>query len=242
MDSFATSYGPAGALDWPRIRKLFVIGLFASLLTFASDMLLGWVDGLNSTGTLQGMVDAYASISDARMAASAIMGLVGIVLTCLAYFGIYRLLVGGGSRHAHAFRAGVLGYLAFGACGVHVPCLMAAYVYKHMAELDPAAAWDVMVHFGLYFMAPAFVLFAIFEFVMVIAQIRGFAEGGTPYPRWCAVFNIFTGMLLATVVSTIGGDTALFNGISAAWISLGNVLTFAGLLICKPMAMRACST
>ncbi|MBQ9068969.1 MAG: hypothetical protein IJ131_07910 [Eggerthellaceae bacterium] len=233
-----TTYGEAGALDWPRIRKLFVIGLCASLLTFVADMLLGWVDGLNSTGTVQGMVAAYSSISDTRMAASALMGLVGIFLTSLAYFGVYRLLVAGKSRHAHAFRAGVIGYLAFGACGVHVPCLMAVYVYKHMAVLDAQAAWDAMVRFALYFMLPAFVLFVIFEFVMVIAQIRGFAEGDTPYPKWCAVLNIYTGMLLAVIISAIGGDTALFNGIFAAWISAGNVLTFAGLLATMPHAAR----
>ena len=60
-------------------------------------------------------------VSDARIFWSALLGLVGIPIEVLSYFGVYRLMADRSSKHAHAYRAGIFGMLIFGAL-VHVMC------------------------------------------------------------------------------------------------------------------------
>ena len=114
--------GIDGHLDWKRIRKLFIIGLVAGIMVFIGDWLLGYgVADETLTGN-ERMLSAYLGLSDTRIFWSAFLGLIGIPLEGLCYFGIYRLMAERAPRLAHSFRSGVFGYLIFGACGVHVPC------------------------------------------------------------------------------------------------------------------------
>lgn len=56
--------GISRALDLPRIKKLLLIGLFASVLHFAGDMILGWgVEDETLTGIMR-MLSAYTATSD----------------------------------------------------------------------------------------------------------------------------------------------------------------------------------
>lgn len=133
-------------------------------------------------------------------------------------------------KQAHAYRAGVLGYLIFGACGVHVPCLMACYFYKTLYAVDPALALEKSVRFGLYFMVPAFVLFFVFFWVMTAIQIYVFASGKTPYPRWCWIFSLAFIMAVALITEPFSASP-LANAFAAGWISLANIWMFGGLLM-----------
>ena len=72
--------GISNSLDVPRINKLLTIGLFASLLHFAGDMILGWgTEDETLTGIFR-MLSAYISTSDGGIFASALLGLFGMVL------------------------------------------------------------------------------------------------------------------------------------------------------------------
>jgi len=128
------------------------------------------------------------------------------------------------------FRSGVFGYMLFAACGVHVPCLSTVFFYKHMMLESPDAAYDLTLKFGVYFLLPATILFLIFFFVMSAAQISAFAKGLTPYPKWCWIFSMPIGMA-ATMLLKFTGNHAVTNGLTAAWISIGNVWMFGGLLL-----------
>lgn len=108
-------------LDWDRIRKLFIIGLLGAAMTFAGDWLLGYGVADGSLRGLEGKLSQYLTLSDSRVFWSAFLGLIGISLEGLCYFGIYRLI--SSDRFVHIFRSGVFGYMLFAACGVHVPCL-----------------------------------------------------------------------------------------------------------------------
>lgn len=135
--------GIDGNLDWKRIRKLFIIGLVAGIMVFIGDWLLGYgVADETLTGN-ERMLSAYLGLSDTRIFWSAFLGLIGIPLEGLCYFGIYRLMAERAPRLAHSFRSGVFGYLIFGACGVHVPCLAAVYVYNHLMEVSPEKAFEL---------------------------------------------------------------------------------------------------
>lgn len=70
------------------------------------------------------------------------LGLFGIVLEDLSYFGIYRLMAEKSPKHAHGLRTGIIGYIAFGACGVHVPCVMVAVqISAFVKGMTPYPKW-----------------------------------------------------------------------------------------------------
>ena len=210
-------------LDIPRIKKLLKIGLFASLLHFAGDMILGWgVEDETLTG-IQRMLSAYTGTSDGGIFAAALLGLFGMVLEGLSYFGIYRMIVPYSPKYAHSLRAGIFGYLMFGACGFHVPTCALVFLTKHcLAESDA-------LRYAAYFLLPAFALFWIFFAVLEITQIRAFAKGMTPLPAWCWVFSMPIGMVIAMLPNVLG-NLPFVNALSCAWIAFGNLWMFGGLL------------
>ncbi len=189
------------------------------------------------TGT-ERMLSSYLTLSDARIFASAMLGFIGIPLEGLCYFGIYRLIAPYSRKYAHMYRSGILGYLAFGGCGVHVPCLAAVFAYKYMHELAPERALDLCIRWGMYFLLPGMIALLIFFIVHSIAQISAFAKGLTPYPRWCWVFSMPVGMGL-TFLLNFAGNKALFNAVTAGWISIGNIWMFAGLLAMMKKAQES---
>lgn len=218
-------------LDWQRILHLFKLGLIASVLVMIGDMLLGYGVADDTLTGLEGMLSAYVGLSDGRLFWSALLGLIGIPIEGLCYFGIYRLMAAASPRHAHAYRAGILGYLIFGACGVHVPCLMACYFYKTLYAIDPALALEKSLRFGMYFMLPTFFLFFVAFCVLTGVQIHAFVTGKTPYPRWCWIFSPVLMMAVVAVLTEPFSASPLANAIAAAWISIANIWTFGGLLL-----------
>jgi hypothetical protein len=56
-----------------------------------------------------------------------------------------------------------------------------------------------------------------------------FIKGYTPYPKWCWIFSLPVGMT-ATMLLKLAGNHALFNALTAGWISIGNIWMFGGLL------------
>ena len=217
-------------LDWIRIRKLFIIGLIGGCMTFVGDWLLGYGVCDESLTGLEKKLSQYLVLSDGKLFWSAFLGLIGISLEGLCYFGVYRLIANGSRKHAHIFRSGVFGYMLFAACGVHVPCLSSVFFDKHMMLENPDNAYDMTVKFGAYFLLPAMILFLVFFFVMSGAQISAFAKGMTPYPKWCWIFSLPVGMA-ATMLLKFTGNHAVTNGLTSAWISIGNIWMFGGLLL-----------
>lgn len=220
-----TDYNDVGIsrqLDWPRIRHLFRLGLFAALTTLIGDLLLGWGVENETLSGLPRMLSAYAA-SDGRILASALLGLFGLTLEGLCYFGIYRLFAERAPRYAHAYRAGILGYVIFGGCGFHLPVCAMAFLARHGLEES------LLLKYAAYFALPGFALFWVFFLVLEITQIRVFAKGLTPYPKGCWVFSLPVGMAAAMLVNVFGNQPWV-NALSCAWIGVGNVWMFAGLL------------
>ena len=235
------SYNDIGidsTLDWDRIRKLFIIGLIGGCMTFVGDWLLGYGVYDESLTGLEKKLSQYLVLSDSTLFRSAFLGLIGISLEGLCYFGIYRLIASRSMKHAHVFRSGVFGYMLFAACGVHVPCLSTVFFYNHMKQESPDAAYDLTLRFSLYFLLPAMILFLIFFFIMSAAQITAFAKGMTPYPNWCWIFSMPVGMT-ATALLKFAGNYSIVNGLTAAWISIGNIWMFGGLLAAMKLAKRS---
>ena len=64
-------------LDWPRIRHLLKLEILASLMVLTGDMLLGWGVSDPSVTELPAMFTRYLSVSDGRIFASTLLGLIG---------------------------------------------------------------------------------------------------------------------------------------------------------------------
>jgi hypothetical protein len=167
----------------------------------------------------------------------AVLGLIGIPIECLCWFAVYRIIKPYSEKDAHAYRAGILGCLAFGGCGVHVPCLACVFVYRLMAEIRPESAVDLSFRFGLYFLLPATFLFLIFWAIHYYAHIAAFVTGMTPYPRWCWIFCMPVGQGL-TMLLKLAPETALRNALTAGWLSVGNIWMMGGLLLTMKYAVK----
>ncbi len=222
--------GIDNTLDKTRIRKLLIIGLFAGIKVFIGDFILGYGTGDESLDGLERKLSAYLSLSDTQIFVSALLGFIGIPLEGLCYFAIYRMIAPFSEKYAHIYRSGIFGYLIFGGCGVHVPCLACVFFYKYMMNVSPETAYDSTIKFGLYFLLPGVVMFLIFFAVQSYAHIAAFVKGLTPYPKWCWIFCLPVGMA-ATMILKLFGDVAITNALTAAWISIGNIWQFGGLLI-----------
>lgn len=198
-------------------------------MVLVGDMLLGWGVSDESLTGIEKELSSYLTLSDERIFWSSFLGMIGIPLEGLCYFGIYRLMAGKSPKHAHAYRSGILGYLIFGAFGVHVPCLSSVFFLKYMYEVNPENAYALAIKYGSYFLLPGMLLFFVFFMVLCIAQISAFAKGMTPYPKWYWIFSLPVGMLL-TLLFKLFGNQAWANALTAGWISIGNIWMFAGLL------------
>ena len=216
-------------LDWQRIRHLLKIGILASLMVLTGDMLLGWGVSDPSVTNLPAVFTRYLSVSDGRIIVSALLGLIGIPIECLCWFAIYRMMKPFSEKDAHAYRAGIIGCLAFGGCGVHVPCCMAVWMLKHFYADDPATAIQEMLCFIGWFLLPVTVIFLVFFLLAAVVQIRAFAKGHTPLPRRCWVFSVLFGFVFAVVMRLIG-NYGLTNALATGWISIGNLWMMSGLL------------
>lgn len=86
------SIGIESKLDMPRIRHLFKIGLIAAFMVLAGDMILGWGAAEESVNGIPPFLARYLTVSDTRLLWAAILGMIGIPMECLCYFGIYRLI------------------------------------------------------------------------------------------------------------------------------------------------------
>ena len=227
-------------IDWKRTVHLFKVGIFASLMVLAGDMLLGWgVCDPKATG-LPPMLSRYLSVSDDRIYASALLGLIGIPIECLCWFAIYRVIRAYSEKDAHAYRSGIIGCLAFGGCGAHVPCCMAAWLLKRFYTGDTQVLLEKFGSWLIWFLLPATGIFMIFFFLTIIVQLKAFLKGHSPFPGWCAIFSLSFGFLFVILMRMIG-DYAFANALATGWISIGNLWMNAGLLIMSEKEMARCS-
>lgn len=225
-------------LDWRGIKNLFRLGILGAILNVAADMLLGYGAPDPGLKGLEGALSAFLDVSDARLFWSALLGLIGVSLEGLSLFAILRLMVERAPGLARIYRVCIFGYLMFAACGFHIPCLMAVFVYRRIFAADPALALDVCVRFFLYFMLPAMILLFSSLIVLIITQIRAFAKGLTPYPKWCWVFS--PAFCLVILLLTAPFDQVPFaNAVSTAWVSGAHLWMYAGLLAMSGKAAGA---
>ena len=122
--------------------------------------------------------------------------------------------------------------LAFGAF-CHVMCCTTIYHHNALYRIDPSRAIEGTIMFAKYFLIPVTVIFFVFLLVMNIVQIMAFAKGHTPYPRWCWIFTMLTGLIDIAAMRLVGNRPWAY-ALSTGWLSFGSLVTFIGLLVNMP--------
>lgn len=220
-------------LDWNRIEHLMKIGIFAAFMVLIGDMLLGWgVTDPNLSG-MDLLFSKYSELTNNRIFWSSLLGFIGIPLEGLCYFAVYRLIVPYSEKYAHMYRSGILGYLAFAGCGVHVPCVSLIYFYRCMTKENPGTSLNDTIRYGAYFLLPGLLVFLVFLTIQTVAHIAAFSKGLTPYPKWCWIFCVPVGMVLSILLKLVNmyKEYAIINALTTGWISFGHIWMFGGLLL-----------
>ena len=227
-------------LNRARIRKLLLIGLFGCVLTGLGDFLLGYATPADVLdGPFDAMLATAPNMSDAALFAGGLLGMVGLFIEGLGYFGVYRLMADAAPRHAHVLRAGIFGYIWLAPIGCHMNVGVFNYAYKYLYSASPELAHEVVGPMYMVFDAPVFVLLVLFWVPMMVAQWKAFAQEKTPYPTGEKWFTVMVGGVATLAVSfLLGFDTALGGGIGTMFLSVGNALVFGGLLATMPSEER----
>ena len=222
-------------LDRARIRKLLMIGLFASVLTGIGDFLLGYADSPAGSSIATSVMASAPNLQDWQMIVGGLLGFFGIFLEGLACFAVYRLMADAAPKYAHLYRAGIFGYIWLAPVGCHLNVGVMNLAYKYLLQADEALAAKAadLLFFG--FGQPIYLLLVIFWLPMMIIQFKAFSKGLTPYPgkaKWfCVPIGAAPALLLAMI---LGPNTALGAGIGTMFLSFGNAFMFGGLLATLP--------
>lgn len=216
--------------DWDRIAHLFKLGIIASLLALiGGDMLLGWGTADLSLTGMEQYFSRYRTVSDTRIFLAATLGMIGISIESLCYFGVYRVIATKSDKYAHAYRAGLIGVLIFGSF-CHVMCCATIYIHNAVKRINPDVAIYEAIKFAKFFLVPVSAIFFVFFLIMNIVQIVAFAKEKTPYPKRCVVFTMLIGITDIVIMRAIG-NYAWTNALSTGWLSIGSLITFSGLLL-----------
>ena len=129
-------------LDRPRIKKLLVIGLFASFLTGIGDFMLGYgaAENMENYGLVASVLASAPNLADWQMIAGGLFGFFGIFLEGLAYFAIYRLMADAAPKYAHLYRAGIFGYIWLAPVGCHMSVGVQNLAFKYLLRADNVLA------------------------------------------------------------------------------------------------------
>ena len=222
-------------LDRARIRKLLMIGLFASVLTGIGDFLLGYAESTAGSSFAASVMASAPNLSDRQMIVGGLLGFFGIFLEGLSCFAIYRLMADAAPKYAHLYRAGIFGYIWLAPVGCHLNMGILNLAYKYLLQTDEALAAKAADLLFYGFSLPVYLLLVIFWLPMMIIQFKAFAEGLTPYPKKAKWFCVPIGAVPALLLAVIlGPNTALGAGIGTMFLSFGNAFMFGGLLATLP--------
>ena len=199
-------------LDRARIRKLLATGLLGCVLTGAGDFLLGYATPVDvGGGAFDAMLSTAPNLSDGALFAGGL----------------------------HTYRSGIFFYLWLAPVGCHMNVGLLNYAYKQLWLVSPEAAHAAVTPMYCAFCIPLYALLVVGWVPMLVAQWKAFAQGKTPYPTRAKWFTLATGAVPTLVVALLlGADTALGGGIGTMFLSVGNAVTFGGLLATLPSEER----
>lgn len=212
-------------------RRFLLIGLIGAGLTLMGDLLIGYVPFPEGAGMLEGYFAAALALPIWRPILGGLMGFLGISLEFLGLMTLYPLLKKKMPRGAAFYKLSMYVYLAIAGGAVHLPCGVFMWLYHTAAEAaGQAVAYELALHYILYFLLPVSMVFYVFFAGSSIVQFVGIVKGDTPLPKWYAVFNLLI-VSAAFNVFRMAGNYALVNGLATSNKSIGAIILFIALYV-----------
>jgi len=147
-------------------------------------------------------------------------------------------MVDGNSKSAHLYRVLIIFYIWLAPIGCHMNVGIFNITFKYLLEsnVDAIAIANKLL---VWFWVPIVVLLVIAWAIMLGIAFKTFKEEKTPYPSYAKWFNMITGciptIILGYLVMTLVPNAeALGSAIMGMCLSVGNALTFGGLLAKMP--------
>ena len=222
-------------LDRTRIKKLLMIGLFASVMTGIGDFLLGYAEELPGVNFAASVMGSAPNLADGQMIVGGLLGFFGIFLEGLACFAVYHLMADAAPCYAHLYRAGIFGYIWLAPVGCHLNMGVLNMAYKYLLLADDAIANRAAQPLFYGFCLPLYLLLVLFWMPMMVIQFKAFARGLTPYPTKAKWYTVLLGAIPAFVLCALAGPgTALGAAFGMMFLSFGNAFMFGGLLATLP--------
>jgi len=146
------------------MKKGFILGLIASLITFSGDMLLGYIQVENPEKLL---MNFSLTLPLSRILWGGFLGVIGIPLQCIGYWQIYKLMKEGSKTLSKLYNVGIWGWLVMAACGVHLNCAVVMLIYKQLYSTDAILAHNVATTFSNALLLHFYRLFSTDEHLTV---------------------------------------------------------------------------
>ena len=171
-------------LDRSRIRKLLATGLLGCVLTGAGDFLLGYATPVDvGGGAFDAMLSTAPNLSDGALFAGGLLGMFGLFIEGLSFFGVWRLMADAAPRLAHTYRSGIFFYLWLAPVGCHMNVGLLNYAYKQLWLVSPEVAHAAVTPMYCAFCIPLYALLVVGWVPMLVAQWKAFAQGKPRIPR-----------------------------------------------------------
>lgn len=218
--------------EYNRIKKLFSIGIVASLVTvFGGEIPIGWVVNPEADNAILSMILGYAALSLPQLACGVFFGGIGIPLQYYGYKAIAEIISKSGCRKCAMLTEIGAKAIAFGGATVHVICIALMYICKmECAAILPEIPQHV-IDFTLWLVLPFSAVFMAIYTIMTIAMAIPMVTGKTMIPKWAVVFNPLIAKVLIPIIAVIMPNTKIVNGLNMADMGIGSLITFVGLRI-----------
>lgn len=215
------------------MRHLFLMGLLAALLTvIGGEVPLGWAEYPVIEGDITGMLGMFVGsggLSLWQLGCGVLFGGVGIPLQYCGFKAAYILAFEG--RNDRAEKIIRLGARATAGVGgtIHVLCVALMFLCRGL-EPSLTVLPQPILDFTCWLILPISAVFMVIYCAMCIALLLVVIRGRTRLPRWAAVFNPLTAMLICNALPLFLPASPLVNALNMASMGLGSVLTFGGIL------------
>lgn len=197
-----------------KIKTLLIIGAIGNVLCWIGDVLLSVFPGATSGLTVD---PVWANAPVWRFTLSAILGSIAMVCVLSGFYGIYRLIKNNNPKLSLVFLIGAMLGCIPGAV-FHCLCTTVAWFYAKMGGSSQAETivMEFFIQHSLIMIlcSIGLVVSSILLFILILKE-------KTSLPRWAAIFNIIT-MLI------VGGVFKPFITIPGT-MNLGGLFMFVGL-------------
>lgn len=218
--------------EFKRIKKLFLFGIVASIVTvLGGEIPIGWLANPEVDNAILSMILGYASLSLPQLACGVFFGGIGIPLQYYGYKAIAEIISKSDCKKCAKLTEIGATTIAFGGATVHVICVALMYICKMECAGTLSEIPQNIIDFTLWLVLPFSVAFMSIYTIMTIAMAIPIVTGKTVFPKWAVVFNPLAAKVFIPIIAMILPNTKIANGLNMADMGIGSLITFIGLLI-----------